>query len=79
MRKNYSIAAVLYIFLPLCRLLIHDTSVTLALAGEISNYNKAVLQRINDIEKLDNSTKSILFNLIDTHIQNFKTKQAFAQ
>lgn len=47
--------------------------------GEVANYDKAVLQRINDIEKLDNNTKNILFNLIDTYVQNFKTKQAFAQ
>lgn len=46
--------------------------------GEVANYDKAVLQRINDIEKLDNNTKNILFNLIDTYVQNFKTKQAFA-
>ena len=32
--------------------------------GEVANYDKAVLQRINDIEKLDKDTKSILFNLM---------------
>ena len=47
--------------------------------GDISNYDKAVLQRINDIEKLDNDTKSKLFFLIDNVVQNFKTKQAFSQ
>jgi len=46
--------------------------------GEFSNYDKAVLQRINDIEKLDNDTKGKLFFLIDNVVQNFKTKQAFA-
>lgn len=46
--------------------------------GEISSYDKAVLQRINDIERLDDDTKSKLFFLIDNVIQNFKTKQAFA-
>jgi hypothetical protein len=27
---------------------------------------------------MDTGTKSVLFNVIDTYIQNFKTKQAFA-
>ena len=46
--------------------------------AEASNLDKAVLQRIYDIEKLDEDTKSKLFFLIDNVIQNFKTKQAFA-
>lgn len=46
--------------------------------GEVSSYDKTVLQRINDIEKLDNDTKSKLFFVIDNIIQNFKTKQAFS-
>ena len=47
--------------------------------GDVATYDKAVLKRINDIEKLDDTTKNILFNLIDTYVQNYKTKQAFAQ
>lgn len=46
--------------------------------AEASNLDKAVLQRIYDIEKLDEDTKSKLFFLIDNVIQNFKTKQAFS-
>ena len=46
--------------------------------AEVSNLDKAVLQRIYDIEKLDDDTKSKLFFLIDNVIQNFKTKQAFS-
>lgn len=46
--------------------------------GQIANYDKAVLKRIEDIERLDNDTKNKLFFLIDNVIQNFKTKQAFA-
>lgn len=45
--------------------------------GEIAHYNKEIIQRIEDIEKLDNSTRDKLFFLIDNVIQNFKTKQAF--
>ncbi len=46
--------------------------------GQLSNYDKEVLKRINDIEQLDEETKSKLFFLIDNVIQNFKTKQAFS-
>lgn len=47
--------------------------------GEYSSYDKDTIDRINNIQKLDQSTRSILFNVIDTYIQNFKTKQAFAK
>jgi len=46
--------------------------------GSLSHYNKDVLKRIEDIEQLDDDTKSKLFFLIDNVIQNFKTKQAFS-
>ena len=46
--------------------------------GQLSNYNKEVLKRIEDIEQLDEDTKSKLFFLIDNIIQNFKTKKAFS-
>ena len=45
--------------------------------GQLSSYDKEVLKRIDEIEKLDNETKNKLFFLIDNVIQNFKTKQAF--
>jgi transcriptional regulator with XRE-family HTH domain len=47
--------------------------------GVLSQYDKDVLKRIDDIEKLDDTTKNNLFFLIDNVIQNFKTKQAFAK
>jgi len=46
--------------------------------GELSSYDKEVLKRIEDINKLDNDTKEHLFFLVDNVIQNFKTKKAFA-
>ena len=50
-----------------------------AVAGSsLSSYDKEVLKRMEDIENLDDDTKSKLFFLIDNVIQNFKTKQAFA-
>lgn len=45
--------------------------------GENASYDKETVERINDIQKMDADTKSVLFNVIDTYIQNFKTKQAF--
>jgi len=51
------------------------------LLGQSENaaLDKDTIERINDIQKMDSSTKNILFNVIDTYIQNFKTKQAFAK
>lgn len=45
--------------------------------GENASCEKETVERINDIQKMDADTKSVLFNVIDTYIQNFKTKQAF--
>jgi len=44
--------------------------------GEFSSYDQDTIERINSIRKMDTHTKSVLFNVIDTYIQNFKTKQA---
>jgi len=46
--------------------------------GQLANYDKEVIKRIEDIENLDSDTKQKLFFLIDNVIQNFKTKQAFS-
>ncbi len=45
--------------------------------GENASYDKETVERISDIQKMDTDTKNVLFNVIDTYIQNFKTKQAF--
>lgn len=47
--------------------------------GENASYEKETVERINDIQKMDADTQSVLFNVIDTYIQNFKTKKAFAK
>lgn len=47
--------------------------------GELSAFDKDLLKRIEDIEKLDNDTKQHLFFLMDNVIQNFKTKKAFSK
>lgn len=46
--------------------------------GDLSSFDKDLLKRIQDIERLDSDTKQHLFFLIDNVIQNFKTKKAFA-
>jgi len=46
--------------------------------GEYSSYDQDTIDRIKNILKMDTNTKLVLFNVIDTYIQNFKTKQAFA-
>ncbi len=45
--------------------------------GENASFDKETVNRINDIQKMDAHTKNILFDVIDTYIQNFKTKKAF--
>jgi len=46
--------------------------------GEYASYDKDTIDRLKSIQKMDDGTRSILFNVIDSYIQNFKTKQAFA-
>ena len=46
--------------------------------GQSAHFDKEVLKRIEDIERLDRDTREKLFFLIDNVIQNFKTKQAFS-
>lgn len=58
---------------------VFDVSVDFLIGeGEFSSYDKAVLKRMEDIERLDPDTQKHLFFLIDNVIQNFKTKKAFA-
>lgn len=47
--------------------------------GEYAALDKETIERINNIQKMDDDTKNVLFNVIDTYIQNYKTKQAFAK
>lgn len=57
-----------------------DVSVDYLLGkGKHASYDNETVERLNNIEKMDDKTKSVLFDVIDTYIQNFKTKQAFAQ
>ncbi len=51
------------------------------LIGESDNssFDMDIVERINDIQKMDKQTKDVLFNVMDTYIQNFKTKKAFSK
>jgi len=44
--------------------------------GGFSSYDKMVLKRIEDTERLEPNTKKHLFFWIDNAIRNFKTKKA---
>ena len=42
--------------------------------GESASYDKETVERIYNIQKMNEGTKNILFNIIGTYIQNFRTK-----
>lgn len=46
--------------------------------GKHATYSKDTVKRIEEIEAMDDKTKAILFNLIDTYIRDAKTRKAHA-
>jgi transcriptional regulator with XRE-family HTH domain len=46
--------------------------------GKHAHYDNDTIKRIEEIQVLDNSTKSLLFNLIDTYIRDAKARKAYA-
>ena len=46
--------------------------------GSNSKFDKKTLQRLQDIEELDQSTKDKMFFFIDTVIRDYKARQAYA-
>ncbi|NJM80719.1 MAG: helix-turn-helix transcriptional regulator [Flavobacterium sp.] len=46
--------------------------------GQNASFDKKTMQRIEDIQKLDNATQEMLFNLIDTVIRDQKAKKAYS-
>lgn len=46
--------------------------------GEHEHIDNTTLKRLKDIEKLDHDTKSKIFDIIDTYLRDFKTRQAYA-
>lgn len=45
--------------------------------GQNANFDKVILNRIQDIQNLDPDTRSILFNVIDTFLRDAKARMAY--
>ncbi len=46
--------------------------------GKHASYDKETVKRLEDIQTLDGSTKSVLFNIIDTFLRDAKARKAYA-
>ena len=46
--------------------------------GKHAAYDKETVKRLEDIETLDPGTKSVLFNVIDTFLRDYKARRAYA-
>ena len=46
--------------------------------GQHAAYDKKTIERLKDIEELDNSSKSVLFQVIDAFLRDHKTRQAYS-
>lgn len=46
--------------------------------GQNASFDKRTLQRLQEIEAMGNDRKAVLFDLIDTYIRDFKTRQTYA-
>jgi len=46
--------------------------------GINAKFDKKTLQRIEDLELLEDNKKSLLFDLIDTYIRDAKARKAYA-
>ena len=47
------------------------------LGGNNAILDKELLKRLKDIERLDPGTKTKVFDIIDTYLRDFKTRQAY--
>jgi len=45
--------------------------------GEYEQIDKTTLKRLKDIERLDPGTKTKVFDIKDTYLRDFKTRQAY--
>ncbi|WP_070138330.1 helix-turn-helix domain-containing protein [Crocinitomix algicola] len=46
--------------------------------GQNAKLDKQTLQRILDIQSMDDQKRKTLFDLVDTYIRDFKTRQSYA-
>ncbi|MBB5647908.1 helix-turn-helix domain-containing protein [Pedobacter cryoconitis] len=59
---------------------VFDISVDYLLGeGKHAAYDKDTLKRLEDIQVLDQDTRLILFNIIDTFLRNAKARKAYGQ
>ncbi len=47
--------------------------------GKHAAYDRETVKRIDEIEALDNNTKAVLFNIIDTYLRDYKARSAYTQ
>nr|WP_260607625.1 hypothetical protein [Chitinophaga polysaccharea] len=45
--------------------------------GKHASYDKETIKRIEEIEAIDPNTKTILFNIIDTYLRDYKARKAY--
>ena len=45
--------------------------------GQNASFDKKILNRIQAIQNLDDSTQSVLFNIIDTYLRDAKARIAY--
>lgn len=58
---------------------IFDVSVDYLLGeGKHASFDKETLNRLNNIENLDENTKKTLFNVIDTFLRDAKARVAYS-
>ncbi len=46
--------------------------------GQNASFDKKTLQRLEDLEQLEETKKQTLFDLMDTYIRDAKTRKAYA-
>jgi hypothetical protein len=47
--------------------------------GEYQTIDNKTLNRLREIEQLDPETKEKIFDIIDTYLRDFKTRQAYSK
>lgn len=46
--------------------------------GQNASFDQKTMDRIKDIQSMDNDTQSMLFKVLDTFIRDFKAKKAYS-
>jgi hypothetical protein len=59
-------------------MLLKCRSITLVGEGMLKGFDKKTLQRLHDLEQLEEDKKKTLLDLIDTYIRDAKGRKAYA-